>query len=316
MTRQEKGLWTAVIVLTLGMLVMGTVMIVQGMRPGRDDTDAPHDTGQEEGSAIATINGEVITDKQWSDALKRRYGSDMLLQMLNRKAVYAEAVDRDLTVTPEEIAKELSAAMDGYDSEQAYFDEMKSQLGLTRQELELEAGYRLLLEKIATSGIQVKDADIEHYWEEHREDFVSPEKYDLSMIMVADEDQANSLLDELEQGANFEDMAKAESTDSFTRDSGGRLGWIEQNDPFQPEDIMNLAEQLDIGDIAGPVQVEQGYALIKLNDKQDAQVQSAEEVREDIRMQLALSQADPLPQVEERLRNKYEAVIIAEIPAS
>ena len=64
--------------------------------------------------------------------------------------------------------------MDGYDSEQAYFDEMKSQLGLTRQELELEAGYRLLLEKIATSGIQVKDADIELYWDEHREDFISP----------------------------------------------------------------------------------------------------------------------------------------------
>ncbi|MBM6386767.1 MAG: peptidyl-prolyl cis-trans isomerase [Paenibacillus sp.] len=316
MTRQEKGLWTAVIVLTLGMLVMGTVMVVQGMRSGRDDADAPHDTGQEEGSAIATINGEVITDKEWTDALKRRYGSDMLLQMLNRKAVYAEAVDRDLTVTPEEIAKELSVAMDGYDSEQAYFDEMKSQLGLTRQELELEAGYRLLLEKIATSGIQVKDADIEHYWDDHREDFISPEKYDLSMIMVEDEEQADSLLDDLEQGADFEDMAKAESTDSFTRDAGGRLGWIEQNDPFQPEDVMNLAEQLDVGDIAGPVQVEDGYAIIKLNDKQDAQVQSAEEVREDIRMQLALSQADPLPQVEERLRNKYEAVIIAEIPAS
>lgn len=62
--------------------------------------------------------------------------------------------------------------------------------------------------------------------------------------------------------------------------------------------------------------MEEGYAIIRLNDKEEQQVQSAEEVREEIRMQLALSQADPLPQVEQMLRNKYEAVILSEIPAS
>ncbi|MFC9712584.1 peptidyl-prolyl cis-trans isomerase [Paenibacillus sp. NPDC056933] len=316
MTKQEKGLWTAVIVLTLGVLVMGTLMVVHGLRTGRDEADSTQDANQEEGSTVATINGEVITDKEWTEALKKRYGSELLLQMLNRKAVYAEAIDHNLTVSPKEIAKELAAAMDGYDSEKAYFDEMQSQLGLSRQDLELEAGYRLLLEKIATIGIQIKDADIEHYWNEHHEDYVSPEKYDLSIIVLKEEEQAESVLDALDKGADFEETARNESTDSYSRDSGGRLGWIEQNDPFQPKGILKLAAQLEIGDIAGPVQVEEGYAIIKLNDKQERQVQSAEEAREEIRMQLALSQADPLSQVEEWLRNKYEAVIIAEIPAS
>lgn len=62
--------------------------------------------------------------------------------------------------------------------------------------------------------------------------------------------------------------------------------------------------------------MEEGYVIIRLNDKEERQVQSAEEVHEEIRMQLALSQADPLPQVEQMLRNKYEAVILSEIPAS
>lgn len=316
MTRQEKGLWTAVIVLTLGMLVMGSVMAMHGLRQGKDEADASHDANTEEGSTVATINGEVITDKEWTDALKRRYGSELLLQMLNRKAVFAEAIERKLTVTPQEIARELAAAMDGYDSEKSYFDEMKSQLGLSKQELELEAGYRLLLEKIATIGIQIKDADIEHYWTEHREDYVSPEKYDLSIIVVKEEDEADSLLDALEKGEDFEEAARKQSTDSFSRDAGGRLGWIERNDPFQSEEILQLAAGLDVGDIAGPVRVEEGYVIIRLNDKEERQVQSAEEVREEIRMQLALSQADPLPQVEQMLRNKYEAVILSEIPAS
>lgn len=62
--------------------------------------------------------------------------------------------------------------------------------------------------------------------------------------------------------------------------------------------------------------MEEGYVIIRLNDKEERQVQSAEEVHEEIRMQLALSKADPLPQVEQMLRNKYEAVILSEIPAS
>lgn len=48
--------------------------------------------------------------------------------------------------------------------------------------------------------------------------------------------------------------------------------------------------------------MEEGYVIIRLNDKEERQVQSAEEVREEIRMELALSQADPLPQVEQMSR--------------
>ncbi|KAA8787381.1 foldase protein PrsA [Paenibacillus sp. 4624] len=316
MTRQEKGLWTAVVILTLGVLVMGTVMAMQVLHQGKEDAEKPLDANKEEGSTVATINGEVITDKDWTDALKRRYGSEILLQMLNRKAVFAEALQRNLVVTPKEIAREMAEAMDGYDSEKSYYDAMKSQLGLSKQDLELEAGYRLLLEKIATAGIQVKDDDIQQYWVEHREDYITPEKYDLSIIVVKEKSDSEAMLTELRNGKDFEEMARSESEDSYSRDAGGKLGWIDQNDPFQPKSILQRAANMKIGDIAGPVKVENGYAIIKLNDKAERQEQSAKEVHEEIRMELALSQADPLPQVEQMLRDKYEAVIISEIPAS
>lgn len=70
---------------------------------------------------------------------------------------------------------------------------------------------------------------------------------------MKEEEEADSLLDALEKGEDFEEAARKQSTDSFSRDAGGRLGWIERNDPFQSEEILQLAAGLDVGDIAGPI---------------------------------------------------------------
>ena len=94
---------------------------------------------------------------------------------------------------------------------------MKSQLGLSKQDLELEAGYRLLLEKIATAGIQVKDDDIQQYWVEHREDYITPEKYDLSIIVLKEKSDSETMLTELRNGKDFEETARSESEDAYSR---------------------------------------------------------------------------------------------------
>ncbi|WP_145411341.1 hypothetical protein, partial [Paenibacillus xylanexedens] len=64
MRREEKGLWRGVIVLRVGMVVMGWVMVVEGVRRGGEEGEVWDDWGEEEGRGVGSINGEVIRDKE------------------------------------------------------------------------------------------------------------------------------------------------------------------------------------------------------------------------------------------------------------
>lgn len=314
MTKQEKGLWVTVVVLSVGVIFMGT-FIFRGMNDSSTNTDLSASDLKE---PVASIAGQMISEKQWVDALKTRYGNKVLMEMLNRQAVLAEAKLQGLTVTESQVDKELQSSMEGYSSEQAFYDEMWNQFGMSLEELRAEATYQVLLEEIATRDIAVSEAAVQEYYEEHEADYKPIRLFDISIIQVDDLDSANQVLERIEAGESFGKVAESESTDEYSRESQGRLGLIEENDPFQPEEMMRLAEEIQIGDVAGPVQVDEHYIIVRLNDVEEKQGMTYEEAMEDIRMMLALNDSIPLSELEEQLRSKYGADIRVKLerPAS
>lgn len=305
MTKQEKGLWVTVVVLSVGVIFMGT-FILRGMNDSNTDTSRSASDLKE---PVASVAGQMISEKQWVDALKTRYGSKVLMEMLNRQAVLAEAKLQGLTVTESQVDKELQSSMEGYSSEQAFYDEMWNQFGMSLEDLRAEATYQVLLEEIATKDITVSEEAVQEYYEEHEADYKPIRLFDLSMIQVDDLDSANRVLEQIEEGESFGEVAESESTDEYSRESKGRLGLIEENDPFQPKEMMKLAEEMDIADVAGPVQVDDHYIIIRLNNIEEKQGMTYEEAMEDIRMMLALNDSIPLTELEEQLRSKYGADI-------
>ena len=314
MTKQEKGLWVTVVVLSVGVIFMGT-FIFRGMNDSSTNTGLSASDLKE---PVASIAGQMISEKQWVDALKTRYGNKVLMEMLNRQAVLAEAKLQGLTVTESQVDKELQSSMEGYSSEQAFYDEMWNQFGMSSEELRAEATYQVLLEEIATRDIAVSEEAVQEYYEQHEADYKPIRLFDISMIQVDDLDSANHVLERIEAGESFGKVAESESTDEYSRESKGRLGLIEENDPFQPEEMMMLAEEIQIGDVAGPVQVDEHYIIVRLNDIEEKQGMTYEEAMEDIRMMLALNDSIPLSELEEQLRSKYGADIRVKLerPAS
>ncbi|MBD7970911.1 peptidyl-prolyl cis-trans isomerase [Paenibacillus gallinarum] len=314
MTKQEKGLWVTVVVLSVGVIFMGT-FILRGMNDSSTNTDLSASDLKE---PVASIAGQMISEKQWVDALKTRYGNKVLMEMLNRQAVLAEAKLQGLTVTESQVDKELQSSMEGYSSEQAFYDEMWNQFGMSLEELRAEATYQVLLEEIATKDITVSEEAVQEYYEEHEADYKPIRLFDISMIQVDDLGSANHVLERIEAGESFGEVAESESTDEYSRESKGRLGLIEENDPFQPEEMMTLAEEIQIGDVAGPVQVDEHYIIVRLNDIEEKQGMTYEEAMEDIRMMLALNDSIPLSELEKQLRSKYGADIRVKLerPAS
>ncbi|KAF1695637.1 peptidyl-prolyl cis-trans isomerase [Pseudoxanthomonas koreensis] len=145
------------------------------------------------------------------------------------------------------------------------------------------------------------EATLRKRFEEEKARFVEPEQRLASHILVrvdadADEatrkaaqEKAQRLADEARAaGADFAALAKANSEDPGSRDSGGDLGWVERGMMVGPFDDALFTMQA--GEVRGPVQTDFGYHVLQLRElKQGAQVEF-EQVREELAREQA--QAD------------------------
>ncbi|WP_083705754.1 peptidylprolyl isomerase [Paenibacillus sp. FSL H8-0259] len=305
MTRQERALRNTVILLAVATLMLGGLLFwsLRAMALLKGEA------ADGEASDIAAAGGQPVTDREWIDELKKKHGDEVLLGMLNHIVVGKEAKALGISVTDEEIEQELKRGMSGYGSEEQYYDQMQSELGLSRQELHEETAYRLTLQAVATTGITVSETEIDDYLAQNAERFTPRKQMQLSMIKQATYNGANQVMDRLEQGEDFAGLAREVSTDEESRQHGGNIGTVEENDPFWPEELLKTAAGLEAGDIAGPLQVEGGYAVIRLEKLIDPGKPDQDELRGLIRQELALEQAAPLQQVESDLRAKYATAI-------
>ncbi|OMF79203.1 peptidylprolyl isomerase [Paenibacillus glucanolyticus] len=306
MTRQEKGLWATVIVLTACVIGMGGWVLFSGIFSPEASPSL------KDGSlAVASIQDRAITEDEWVDELKKRYGREMLMTMLNRQAVALEAKAKGIDITTTEVDAEIDVMSRSYGSKERFLSEMEDQLGITEAELRTETTYRLLLEKIATSDVHIEPQQIDAYLELYPDQFRPKKQLNLSMIEVASEDEADQAMDRLENGEDFAALASEISLDEYTREEGGQIGLIEEDDPFLPPALLDAALELEPGDIAGPISLTDTYAIVYLHDIIEPKAPSEDMIREAVRKQLALEQSISLSELERQLREKYEARISA-----
>jgi peptidyl-prolyl cis-trans isomerase C len=83
-------------------------------------------------------------------------------------------------------------------------------------------------------------------------------------ILVASEDEAKAIEDQLKKGADFATLAKEKSKDPGAAD-GGDLGYFTK-DQMVPE-FSEAAFKLDKGQISDPVHTQFGWHIIKVEDK-------------------------------------------------
>ena len=101
-------------------------------------------------------------------------------------------------------------------------------------------------------------------------------EFNASHILVETEEEAQTLLEDLDGGADFAELAMEKSTGP-SGPSGGELGWF---GPGQMVPTFDEAVQaMNAGDVAGPVQTDFGWHVIKLNDTRQKDAPSLDDVR-------------------------------------
>jgi peptidyl-prolyl cis-trans isomerase C len=105
-------------------------------------------------------------------------------------------------------------------------------------------------------------------------------EYHARHILVASKEAAEAAIKKIKGGAKFEDVAKAESTDS-SKANGGDLGWFTLTRMAKP--FGDAVKGLKKGEMTStPVQTQFGWHVIKLEDTRETAPPPFEQVKQQV----------------------------------
>ncbi len=126
---------------------------------------------------------------------------------------------------------------------------------------------------------QVNDDAIQAAYDAQFAEFQGEDEFNASHILVATEDEAKEIKAQLDEGADFAELAKEKSTGP-SGPNGGALGWFGKGE-MVPE-FEQAVIGLEKGQISDPVQTQFGWHVLILNDKRKSEVPELDEVRDDL----------------------------------
>ena len=123
--------------------------------------------------------------------------------------------------------------------------------------------------------IEIDDEELKGYYEEHRKDYIQPEKRRIEYVMFSTQTtpgdsseirkRADEFLQRAKAGEDFATLATDYSDDQNSNEKGGDLGFF--NRAGMPVAFTDSAFSAEPGDIVGPVETHLGVHIIKVEEK-------------------------------------------------
>lgn len=227
-------------------LFLGGIAMAQETAPA-PEASAPPVGDYDAGTVLATVNGVEIT---LGHAIVMRERLPEQYQTLPDEVLFNGIVDQLIDQT-------LLAAVA---SANAAEDPLEVRLHLENERRgTLAAG--IVQDRV---GAPLDEAAVTAAYEASIAGFVPAQEFNASHILVETEDRAKELAAEIAGGADFGELAKANSTDPGSAPGGGMLGWFGTGQ-MVPEFEAAVAG-LAAGAISAPVQTQFGWHVIRLNE--------------------------------------------------
>jgi len=200
----------------------------------------------------------LLTSIGFTDASQAQAAIAAGTSMLEREEVLRQRAPADLgvSVSPEEVEVEISDRLGLTQSDpqafaKAYEPELKKS-GLSDKEYRQMVEADLLSRKVQ----EVFSQSVPSTMEQVR----------MRQILVGTEDEARSVVERLDGGEDFGDLARELSLDSATKDKGGERDWVARDELDLSYASKVLA--LEVGTHSQPIPGPGGYFIFEVEEKQ------------------------------------------------
>ena len=237
------------------------------------------------------LTPDMFAESMRTDLLRQQLllaiqGSDFALGNEVNALIKLERQEREIRTLTLDVAEFTNKAEVTDEEAQAYYEQ--NPLQFTRPD-QVKAAYIELSGTNLKETLNVSEDDAKAYYDENQRKYGTAEQRQASHILDQGKGseaktKAENLLAELNNGADFAELAKTSSDDTFSGQDGGKLDWFERGvmDPA----FEDAAFALNKGEISGVVESDFGYHIIKLDDIKEPQVKSFADVRDEILAEL------------------------------
>gem|GEM_PF-609692 len=218
-------------------------------------------------TVLARVNGTDITTEQIEQLPGGEATFDFASLEDDRKTqIIIALINRQLVIE--------QAQKEGFDQSERMINAVKdmTETFVTQQ----------YLMKVA-AGTDLSEDTLLAYYNDHYSD--QPEQYSIAHIQLASQGEAYKVLESLNKGADFSELARTESKDQVSAEKGGELGWLTAEDMLPS--FYKTVSELNPGAIsAKPTKTQFGWHIVRLDGKRRAEPRSFSALKQQIQQQL------------------------------
>lgn len=209
----------------------------------------------------------------------------MVQQFINRHALLAEAKERGISVSDEQIDQRIEQIKGQFPDEQT-FQQFLQQQGMTVEEMRAQLSESMLIQnfvdQVRGEVEEPSEAEIEEYRTEQAEEVSAQHilfQVGSDQDSTAVKDTAQAVLDSAQAGEDFAELAQRHS-DGPSASQGGSLGYFSRDEmvPAFSEVAFALSDSGDVADEV--VKTQYGYHVIRLTGRRTAEPVDSSEAKQ------------------------------------
>lgn len=258
---------------------------------------------------VAIVNGSRVSRQEFYSRLEQAAGERVLADLIARKMLADAFTKANLTLTDAEVTAEI-AKMKKQAPDEASWQQYLKQQGMTDAEFVEFVTFNLKVKKLAEKDVKVSDADLQKFFNAHKEQFARPATVVLSEIVLSDQAKANEVRKQLsDPKASFATLARQYSVSTFTRERGGRRP-EEPVAGLMPETLRSMVGGMQVGQISQPIKADSAWYIIKVEEKHAAEAPDYAKIKDKVQEAFMYTNAKQVQDIIEGLRKDAKVQIL------
>jgi len=254
---------------------------------------------------IAIVNGQKVSMGQYVSALRKgvrerfyhgrveeeeakKFRKEVADELIERALLVQEAKRRKLKPDADEVEANVKAFDEKFQGDPEWAEARDKVLSELREKLN-DDSLAEVIKRSVTSVSVPSDSELRKYYEENKNLFTTPVRNRVSLILLRVDpssssevwkqasDEATSIVERINAGADFAELARIHSSDQ-SAENGGDMGFVHLG--MLGENAEKVLKIMEPGEVSAPVVLLEGVSIFRLEERTPPALNAFDAVKE------------------------------------